>query len=127
MRKLSVLLATEDHSLEERVLEILNENSYQVVVVDCCKEAIKNLLDNDFDLVIFDLSIKELDGLDTIQIIKSCRPQTHIISVLNNSSYETEKQIAKVGVYFRMEKPIDEQITKKLVQNLEKKIKSKTN
>ena len=127
MEKLSVLLATGDYYLEESVLEILNKHSNQAVVVNCCKDAIQNLLDKNFDLVIFDLNVKELNSLDTIEIIKSFRPKIPIISISDETSYEIGQKIAKVGVYYRIGKPIDAQITKELAQIVENKLKEKKN
>jgi DNA-binding NtrC family response regulator len=119
------LLVTEDNYFEESVQEILNENDNQLVVVNCCKDAIQYLMHDDFDLVLFDLNVKELDSLDTIQLIKYFRPQMPIISISDNASYDIGKKIAKIGVYFRLNKPVDEQITKELVKNLEKKLKGR--
>ncbi|MFQ5865377.1 MAG: response regulator [bacterium] len=121
--KLTVLLATRDNLLKEKVLEILNEKDYPVVVVNSCRNAIQYMLDYEFDLVIFDPDLRELDGLGTIQLIKRYRPKVPIVVTSDHTSYETGVKIARVGVYFRMGKPIDEQITKELIQSVEKKIK----
>ncbi|MFQ5825351.1 MAG: response regulator [bacterium] len=121
IEKLSVLLATRDDPLKEKVLEILNEKDYPVIVVNSCRNAIQYMLDYEFDLVIFDPDLRELDGLGTIQLIKKYRPQIPIIVTSDHTSFETGVKIANVGVYFRMGKPIDEQITKELIQSVEKK------
>jgi len=127
MEKLSVLLVTEDDHLEDSVLEILSKNYNQLLVVNSCKDALQYLLDKKFDLVIFDLNVKELDSLDTIEIIKSFRPKTPIISISDEASYEIGQKIAKVGVYYRIGKPIDAQVTKELAQIVENKLKEKKN
>ena len=121
--KLSVLLATRDDHLKEALLDILGKNDYPVVAVDSCAAALHYVLENKFDLILFDLDLKELNGLDALQLIKKLRPQKPMIVISDDSSYESGVKIAKVGVYYSMEKPIDAQATQELIKSVEKKMR----
>ncbi len=117
--KLTVLFASGDEYLKERVLEVLDKDRHHVVVADNCKDALEKLLDSDFDAIIFDHDLKELDSTDTMQLIKKIRPKLPLIVLSEAISYESEVKIAKLGVHFRLNKPLDEEVTKALFESLE--------
>ena len=119
--KLTVLFASNDDSLKERVLGVLDEDRHHVVVADNCKDALEKLLDSDFDAIIFDHDLKELDSTDTMQLIKKIRPKLPLIVLSETISYESEVKIAKLGVHFRLNKPLDEEVTKALFESLERR------
>ena len=119
--KLTVLFASGDEYLKERVLEVLDKDRHHVVVADNCKDVVEKLLDSDFDAIIFDHDLKELDSTDTMQLIKKIRPKLPIIVLSEAISYESEVKIAKLGVHFRLNKPLDEEVTKALFESLERR------
>jgi DNA-binding NtrC family response regulator len=119
--KLSVLVATEDEAIQKQVLSVLKKRKYPVVVAHNCQQALEYLLDRDFDVVIFDPSIKELDGSDAIKLIKRLRPQIPLVVLADETSYESSVKIAQAGVYFRLFKPLDAEITKELMESLEER------
>ena len=104
-------------------MSVLNERHYPVVVVDSCEEALEYLLDHDFDVIIFDLVIRELQGYDAVKLIKRLRPKLPLVVLADETSYETSIKIAKAGVYFRLFKPVDEGIAKELIESLEEKVR----
>ncbi len=121
--QLSVLVATQDEQIKERVLSVLSDKHYPVVVVDNCEQALEYLLDHDFDVIIFDPAIRELEGSDAVKLIKRLRPKLPLVVLADETSYETSIKIAKAGVYFRLFKPIDEGIAKELIESLEERVR----
>ena len=119
--KFTVLLAT-SNSTKEKLIAILDRNVYQIEYADNYKKALESLLQYEFDAIIVDPDIEELKGPDGVQIIKKINPQIPMIVVSGEKSYETDVRIAKLGVYYRLGKPIDEKFTKKLLDNLVAKI-----
>lgn len=87
---------------------------------------LENLFEEHYDFVILDTDIGELKGLEAIELIKKYRSRnTTIVVVTNDHSYETGERIAGMGVYYTLEKPIDQQFTKQLVDSFEKRVKKK--
>lgn len=117
--ELTVLIATRDGHFKERVLEVLDKKGYSSVVVDNCKKALLKVLDNSFDLILFDPDLEEIDGVDSIEIIKKIQPSLPIIVTSDESTYETDVKIAKVGVHI-MDKPLVEQSSEELFASVEK-------
>ena len=120
-KRLSVLVATSDEFIRDRVVEALEGKQFQTVVVDNCEHALEYLLDHDFEAVIFDPSLKELHGSDAVKLIKKLCPELPLVVLADESSYETSVKIATAGVYFRLFKPIDDEIIKELIESLEQR------
>lgn len=119
--RLTVLLASKDTFFTEMVLRILHENGYPVVVTESCGEALEYMLDKEFDFVIMDPDLEPLMGSDAIKIVKKLKPNIPLITVNDESSFETGIKIAETGVFFRLGKPVDEKMTKDIVKLMEKK------
>jgi len=119
--RLTVLLASKDTFFTEMVLGILHENGYPVVVTESCGEVLEYMLDKEFDFVIMDPDLEPLMGSDAIKIVKKLKPNTPLITVNDESSFETGIKIAETGVFFRLGKPVDEKMTKDIVKLMEKK------
>ena len=115
--KFTVLLAV-SNATKEQLLSTLDKDSYQVEYADNYAQALESLLQHDFDIIIIDPDIGELKGPDGIRVVKRMNPEKPIIVVSGEKTYETEVSIAKLGVYYRLGKPTDEQITKNLLDNL---------
>jgi len=49
-----------------------------------------------------------------MQLIKKIRPKLPLIVLSEAISYESEVKIAKLGVHFRLNKPLDQEVTKEL-------------
>ena len=121
--ELSVLVATSDGNIQTKILEVLDKKKYTTVVANNCKQTLEKILHQEFDAVILDPELNILDGSDSIELIKKMRPKIHMIVFSDDSSYETGVKIAKAGVYFRLLKPVDEQVTTELIDSLEEKVK----
>lgn len=80
---------------------------------------LRYLLESEFDLIILDPDIKELSGLELIPCIKKVRPDIPMIVTSDESSYETGVKIAQEGVYFRMGKLLDNEITNEVLRSVE--------
>ena len=122
MDKLSIMLATRDDSLVDRLTDVLGPSYDLRAVVGSCRETLEFLVDNDIDLIMFDPDLKKLDGLDLLQIIKKMHPEISMVVISDDASYETGVKIAKAGVVYNMPKPIDDNTTRQVVKSVAEKI-----
>jgi len=114
----TVLLATQDAFFRTHVLQVLQDHGCPVVVVGTCYEALCYVLQQEFDCIIIDPEIKEMDGAETAKLIRNNYPQVPLIVASDERSFERGVQIAELGVYFRLGKPADENTTKEIVKSL---------
>jgi YesN/AraC family two-component response regulator len=78
-------------------------------------EALKKIEAADFDLVITDIAMPGINGLDLLSMIKSRNPVTKVIVITAYGSDENKEQALKRGAEHYIEKPFDLYELKKLV------------
>ena len=85
--------------------KILGEAGYQVKSTLSAKEALNILKEEPFDIVITDLKMPELSGMELLKIIKREYPQITVIVITGYSSVETAVEAMKLGAFDYLPKP----------------------
>jgi DNA-binding NtrC family response regulator len=65
------------------------------------------VLENDYNLIIFDLEISKLNGLKTVKILRKIRPKVSLVVISGDPSKELGGKILQEGVAYYAIKPIN--------------------
>jgi two-component system, NarL family, nitrate/nitrite response regulator NarL len=90
IRKIKVLVAEDHHIVREGLINCLNLNENVVVVGEACNgvEALNKAKELCPDMILLDISMPELDGMEVLQIIKKRNPEIKVLIL--TAHYETE-------------------------------------
>ncbi len=102
----SILLASSCGETRKEVMAFLVERGHRVRVVEKGSEALLAALDEEPDLIILDLTLQELPGLKTIELIKRLRPRIPLIVLSDDASVETGSRVLEKGVFSYFLKPL---------------------
>jgi DNA-binding NtrC family response regulator len=97
---------------------ILSQKEYEVITAASGDEASEKLNDNEFDLVITDIKMPGMDGLELLSLIKSKYPATEVIVMTAYGSPEKREEALQRGARFYIEKPFEIKEIKQLVMEL---------
>jgi DNA-binding NtrC family response regulator len=116
-KKKEVILIVEDEDIARKNLEhILTKAGYDVFSANNGSKAIDLLHSKPFDLVITDLKMEKVDGMQVLHKTKELQPYTEVIMITGYATIETSVQAMHDGAYYYIAKPykIEEvrQITK---------------
>lgn len=104
------LLVAEDNIVNQKVVQgILRKINADVKMVDNGVEAVEALCENDYDLVLMDMQMPELDGLEAtlkIRQLKSNMGKVPIIALTANAMKEDEDKCFEVGMNDYVAKPV---------------------
>lgn len=96
---------------EEMFLEFLSRRliTYQYDVTICLsgENAIEMTMKHDFDVVILDVLMPGMDGIETLGEIKKIKPLTEVIMLTGHASRESGIEGMKLGAYSYLSKPCD--------------------
>ncbi|RPI50898.1 MAG: response regulator [Deltaproteobacteria bacterium] len=96
---------------EEMFLEFLSRRliTYQYDVTICLsgENAIEMTMKQDFDVVILDVLMPGMDGIETLGEIKKIKPLTEVIMLTGHASRESGIEGMKLGAYSYLSKPCD--------------------
>ncbi len=121
-----VLIADDDQALCENLYDVLTEHGYRVATVHDGQSAISKAKTHNFDVMLLDLKMPELNGLEVYGRIKSLCPSliTILMTGYADEMKEFINQALQENVYTLLQKPIDMNQLLKLVTQV---IKDKKN
>ena len=102
-----VLVASADTTMLDRVSRVLREASHEVVSTQRSGRLLYRVLEDPFDLVIMDLDLEGLSGIEALQILRRARPDLPVVVVTGALREREERQLAREGVAGHIRKPID--------------------
>ena len=115
---MNVLIA-DDHLESLRLLEAMLEGiGYEVAAVRNGKEALDVLGRMPIDLVISDIRMPDINGLDLLVRVKRDYPQTKVIIMTAYGSSDVQKEASKRGSLYYIEKPFEINEIRKLILDL---------
>ncbi len=106
--KFKVLLAEDDCELQDLVSRKLEKNGFEVIRADDGYMVIESLFEDKFDLILMDLDMPNLNGVEATQrIIEAYGDERPVIAALTGSSSEDLKeQCMNIGMDCYLVKPL---------------------
>ncbi len=104
------ILIIEDEAAIRRVLvKILSEenDTYQVTQAEDGLEGIERIRDEDFDLVLCDIKMPKMDGVEVLEAVKKIKPETPMVMISGHGDLDTAIQTMRLGAFDYISKPPD--------------------
>ncbi|MDC0933155.1 response regulator transcription factor [Arcobacteraceae bacterium] len=73
---MKILLLEDDTILSQTMIQILEEENYEVILVENGEEVIEATYDNKFDLYLFDINVPLLNGMETLKLLRDANDNT---------------------------------------------------
>jgi DNA-binding response OmpR family regulator len=90
-----------------------------IFVVPCHSgsEAIRIFRSQDFDMVILDLKMEDMDGIDVLRIFKKMDPAVPVIMLTGHGSEQAAREGVELGAFDYLLKPCDfDELVKKVIR-----------
>jgi two-component system nitrogen regulation response regulator NtrX len=104
--KETILIVDDEESICQSLKAILSDEDYQVLVAGSGEEAIKIVEEEMPQLVLLDIWLPGIDGLETLKVIKKINPQLMVIIMSGHGTIETAVKATKLGAFDFIEKPL---------------------
>jgi DNA-binding NtrC family response regulator len=102
-----VLIVDDDESMCQLVADALTRREYDTVWRTQGEAAFQAILEEDYDLVVTDLKLDDISGLDLCERVVSNRPDVPVVVITAFGSMESAIAAIRVGAYDFITKPID--------------------
>ena len=100
-----ILVVDDEEVTRLSLAEILSLEGYQVASARSGEEALQKLEEETFDLVLADLVMKEVDGLQVMEAVKKLSPETVVIMLTAYGTLESAIRAMRQGAYDYLIKP----------------------
>ncbi len=126
MNKRPVILVVDDEEIARNNLEhILEKEDYTVVVAKNGMEAVEKIETSVFDVVLTDLKMEKVNGIDVLEKTKSKYPDTQVIMITAYAAVDTAIEAMKRGAFHYIAKPFRlEEVRSTVKQALDRKLSS---
>jgi len=119
--KSEILIVDDDQTMRSSLLEWFESEDRRVYGASSGEEAIKTIEDGNFNIVITDLKMPGIDGLELLRYVKREHPNTEVIIMTAYGTVETAVNAMKEGAYDYIVKPFSpeeiDMITKKIIKH----------
>ncbi|MGD8387523.1 MAG: response regulator [Desulfobacteraceae bacterium] len=103
--KTRILIVDDEPEFVEVLSERLGLRDYDVTTSSSGKDATEKLEKLNFDVVILDVLMPDMDGIETLKKIKGLKPLTEVIMLTGHATVETAIEGMKLGAYDYLMKP----------------------
>lgn len=102
-----VLIVDDEKSIRKTMREILEYEGYTVEEAVDGQEGADMIKDNFYDVILLDIKMPKMDGMDVLNIALQDAPDTPVIMISGHASIETAVDAVKKGAYDFISKPPD--------------------
>jgi len=116
MEQKVVLVVEDDPTVGESIRLLLKKRGYGILLASNGKEALSLFRQETVDLVITDLIMPKMDGIELLGEVKHLRPETEVIVISAQGTIEKAVQAMKLGAFDFIEKPINPRVISLVVE-----------
>ena len=118
----TILIIDDEKSMREFLSIMLEKEGYRTIAIDNGNDALKFIKDNDYDLIITDIKMPKITGIDILRESMTLHQNTPVIMITAFASTEVAVEAMKLGAHDYITKPFNVDEIKIIIKNaIEKK------
>ena len=104
-RPLEILILDDESMVGQRLKPALEKDGHRVETFTTSKDAVARLDEKDFDIVVTDICMEDLDGMQVLEGIRQKSPNTKVIMITGFATLELAHESLKHGAFDFIAKP----------------------
>jgi DNA-binding NtrC family response regulator len=116
MEKKVILIVEDDPTVGGSLRLLFKKKGHEILLASNGKEALQLFRHKVVDLVITDVVMPRMDGIELLEAVKGLRPETEVIVISAQGTIEKAVQAMKLGAFDFIEKPINPRVISLLVE-----------
>ncbi|HEX7584552.1 MAG TPA: sigma-54 dependent transcriptional regulator, partial [Prolixibacteraceae bacterium] len=102
-----ILVIDDERSIRNTLKDILEFEKYQVELAEDGFKALELLKTNEFDVILCDIKMPGMDGIEVLQKIEEMNQDTPVVMISGHGNIDTAVESIKKGAFDFIEKPLD--------------------
>ncbi len=112
----TVLIADDEESLRSLLVKVLSKMGYATFTAGNGEEVLNEVGQRELDLLIMDIRMPKLDGMEAFKVLRREYPELPIIMMTAFGSMETTLEVMRLGAFDYLTKPFDVPVVKAVVE-----------
>ena len=113
----NILIVDDEPGIRQSLKGVLEDEGYKASVAESGEACIESLRKRPFDVVLLDVWLPGMDGLETLEKVRETENAPEVIMISGHGTIETAVRATKLGAYDFLEKPLSVDKTLILVKN----------
>jgi FixJ family two-component response regulator len=118
MKNKPVLVVDDEKNIRRTLSLTIEPMGFEVRAVGSGEEALAALNEQDFGLLLLDLRMPGMDGMEVLRQVRALRPDIRVVIITAHGSIDSAVEAMKLGAVDFLQKPFDPQEIRDLVQRL---------
>jgi two-component system nitrogen regulation response regulator NtrX len=102
----TILIVDDESGIRESLGALLRDEGYEIEAVESGEECLERIGLRNFDLILLDVWLKKMDGLNTLEQIQSRDGAPMVVMISGHGNIETAVRATKLGAFNFIEKPL---------------------
>lgn len=121
-RKTQILILDDEPIVWKRLKPALEKAGYEVEAFTQSSSAMRRVQEKEFDIVVTDLKMEGVDGMEFLTDVKARSPKTEVIVITGFATMETAKESFQKGVFDFVAKPFKRGELLEIIRKAEAKV-----
>jgi DNA-binding NtrC family response regulator len=104
-KQLKIMIVDDETIVGKRLKQALTKHGIDVEIYENSSQALDRLSENSFDIVVTDVRMDEVDGIELLEYIKAHSKRTKVIIITGYASVETAQEALAKGAFDFIAKP----------------------
>ncbi len=112
----TILIVDDEQIILDSIRKHLRREDYNIQTVLTAKEAIERFKSESINIVLTDLMMPEIDGMELMAIIKKDHPDVRVIMITGYATISTAQQAKQLGAFDYLAKPFTKSELLKVIE-----------
>lgn len=113
----TIMIVDDEPSIRTSLEGVLGDEGFKVICASDGQEALKTMEEEMPDLVLLDIWMPGIDGIETLERMRALHPNLQVIMISGHGTIETAVTATKLGAFDFIEKPLSLERTLVTIQN----------
>ena len=122
-KKIKLLVVDDEAIVGKRLKPSLEKHGYEVETLGNGRSAIERIGEKDFDIVITDVRMDDVDGMQILEHVMAKSPRTKVIIITGYATVELAREALAKGAFDFIAKPFKPSDLRAIIEKAEKELK----
>ncbi len=104
-QKINILVVDDEQIILDSIRKLLRKEDYKIFTVSSVNDGLEKIKNTDINIVLTDLMMPDIDGLEFMQMIKKDNPKIPVIMITGFATINTALQATQMGAFDYIAKP----------------------